>query len=294
MELCAVSSLAVIDWLKELELPSGGILSWEGSGAGPYPECTGYLIPTLLAHDEYPFALRCADWLVSIQDAQGFWRGIDGAARTFDTAAIVEGLRVIGGYSGNVTRGVEWMRSMCKDGQMLVSPAQGTERRCYTMRAAAIAGYSAPAAYWKRELENLTGERSHYVAYCLEGLWNVGEYKFVTDFLERTPRGVMPYTMDGGGEDYCATAQFALLRAWAGLDYLPELSALRARVSPNGSILLSDTVKIRPIWAAKYYLDLEACAQEKPAPRRAGCARAICFPKSTGWQSPSRRWTTNE
>jgi malonyl-CoA O-methyltransferase len=83
-----------LDFIKELELASGGVRGWGGSPA--YPEVSGYLIPTLLDYGEREFAHRLADWLVIIQNNDGSYCDMHGQKRSFDTAAVMEGLQAIG------------------------------------------------------------------------------------------------------------------------------------------------------------------------------------------------------
>src|SRR3989344_3540427 len=55
----------ILDWVKNNHPKGSGILSWPGDVA--YPEVTGYIIPTLLAHGFFDLAKELANWLVSIQ-----------------------------------------------------------------------------------------------------------------------------------------------------------------------------------------------------------------------------------
>ena len=86
----------VIQWLYAAEDDGGGIAAWKDPAKGwhkPYPEVTGYLVPTLLAWGAKDLADRCAEWLLETQNPDGSYNGIDGIPRAFDTSAIVEGLR---------------------------------------------------------------------------------------------------------------------------------------------------------------------------------------------------------
>ena len=83
-------AIKTLDFVKGLELETGGIRGWEGSRA--YPEVSGYLIPTLLDYGEQDLATRIADWLVHIQNDDGSFPDMDGQKRSFDTAAVMEGL----------------------------------------------------------------------------------------------------------------------------------------------------------------------------------------------------------
>lgn len=72
-----------IDWLIQSKCKSGGsrayyapILGW----SNPYPETTGYIIPTLLEYyhfsnyqPAYNTAIEFGDWLLSVQTNEGYW-----------------------------------------------------------------------------------------------------------------------------------------------------------------------------------------------------------------------------
>jgi len=94
--------------------------------ARSYPETTGYIIPTFLAFADYSGrdefadrAIRMADWLVTLQDADGsFGGGVTGGTRwpsVFDTGQILFGLleahRVTGktGYLDAAVSAGRWL-----------------------------------------------------------------------------------------------------------------------------------------------------------------------------------------
>jgi GT2 family glycosyltransferase len=254
---------SALNWVESQEHPNGGISAWPGHAQ--YNECTGYLLPTLLDHYAYDLATRLARWLITRQNSDGSWNGLDdNVPHTFDTAACVEGLRVMKEIPGAIEaakKGEEWLKSMRRDdGVMLAIPGK-SESRCYSMRASAIIGDDTPAEYWMEQLPKLRGERSHYIAYCLEGLWRVGKHDFVKEWVERAAKKfgpIMPMTWDGSRDvDYCASAQFGILRAWAGMEYGDVLQALRSMIDSDGAIRLSNTGNNRVIWTMKFYLDLE-------------------------------------
>ena len=91
----------------------------------PYPEVTGYTIPTLLAWKEEGLARRYADWLLSIQGEDGSFPAVNGIPYTFDTGQVLRGFRRLFDFQPNVYEGP--MRSACdwlltqidKDGRML-------------------------------------------------------------------------------------------------------------------------------------------------------------------------------
>ncbi len=80
----------------------------------PYPETTGYLIPTLLAlsravgeFDGERRAIELGSWLLALQDADGWWRGglhppkDDAGPSVFNTAQILQGLVALHDSTGD-------------------------------------------------------------------------------------------------------------------------------------------------------------------------------------------------
>lgn len=58
----------------------------------PYPEVTGYFVPTLYAWGENELARACTQWLISIQLPDGAFPAPDGVPYSFDTAQVMRGL----------------------------------------------------------------------------------------------------------------------------------------------------------------------------------------------------------
>ena len=100
--------------------------------ARPYPETTGYLIPTLLELAAHTGDARHAeqarglgDWLLDIQDPEGSWRGGQHPPRTeaeqrgsvFNTGQILEGMVALARHDGDeryrdaALRGARWLAS---------------------------------------------------------------------------------------------------------------------------------------------------------------------------------------
>jgi uncharacterized protein YyaL (SSP411 family) len=125
-----------IKWLMRAQDQGrdGGVGSYhlvEGWGA-PYPETTGYIIPTLLAasaHLQWPEpkerAMRAADWLVSIQRSDGGWQGgrIDDnrPSIVFNSAQVIRGLLAIHA----ATKEDKYLRSAVRCADWIVSVQEG-------------------------------------------------------------------------------------------------------------------------------------------------------------------------
>ncbi len=220
-----------LEYIKDLELETGGIQGWKGAPA--YPEVSGYLIPTLLDYGERELATKLADWLVSIQNDDGSFCDMYGQKRSFDTAAVMEGL-FQRGYFEPVLKARKWLGDLIRDdGAIRIHPeTDGTH--LYTMRVSALIGSRKGARYWMSQ--EWLDAREHYVAYALEGLWNTGEEAFVKrKLLER----------DWSSDDLCANAQMAILHHKAGLDHTHFVNLVESK---RGGLSNS--------WTAKWILDM--------------------------------------
>ncbi len=114
---------AALDWIGRHTIPGQGICV-NSRRALPYPEVSGYFIPTLLTWGELEPARQYARWLVSIQNEDGSWSDPSGAAAyTFDTGQILKGLVAIHGRMPElepaIRRGCDWMLAQIHpDGQV--------------------------------------------------------------------------------------------------------------------------------------------------------------------------------
>lgn len=268
--------MKTLQWVKDHILPTGGVEAWHGYGK-PYPEISGYMIPTLLKYGCVREAERLGDWLLKVQNKDGSWTGLDGRHAVFDTAAVVEGLDKLGEYVA-ADRGRAFIRSNmradCHIGRYIDDNGRA---QCYQARAAWVLGDHKAVARWMPvgSWDAAWGDtqRTHYIAYMLEGLLNAGYYASVRMVLEASTsaidaNGFMPMHaqsgwLNGGGTDYCATAQFAWLYTRAGLATEANRlgTALAGVVGDNGGIAQGADDSRQISWAAKFYLDFLAEAQ---------------------------------
>lgn len=259
-----------LEWVKGMENPSGGLSAWQdGYKAPSYPECTGYMIPTLYDYGEGKLAGRCADWLCSIQNKDGSWNGINNIPQTFDTAAIVEGLDRAYQETGNkrymhaADNALTWLWNT-KGGKPYLPTKPGGETRVYTARAAWIMGDLEAAEYWRPqgEWDIRWGEqeRPHYIAYMLEGLHNMGRDIKSTLTAAKVVEGLFPFYASHWnrvvGTDTSATIQMAILYVKNGMTIDRLLPAIQEMITPNGGLRHSADETRMTIWTAKYYLDL--------------------------------------
>lgn len=123
---------ASVEWLLRSFRPRGGSAAFywlSGRWSRPYPETTGYVIPTLLQvadRSGLPRARRCGyeagEWLLSIQQPGGYWHGglhppQRGRPSVFNTAQIVRGLMALHHDSSDerwleaAVHGAKWLAS---------------------------------------------------------------------------------------------------------------------------------------------------------------------------------------
>lgn len=80
-------------WIKKYTIDNKGIAVVSTQPNVIYPECTGYYIPTLLKMGDTKRAINFGNYLISIQNSNGSWSEPSGKTPyTFDTAQILKGL----------------------------------------------------------------------------------------------------------------------------------------------------------------------------------------------------------
>jgi len=224
-------ALVLLDYIKSLEVKTGGIRSWP-SGL-QYPEVTGYIIPTLLDYKEKEMAIRCADYLGSIQHDDGSFDGLDGVPRAFDTAACMEGLEAVS-YYPPALKAKEWLKKLIRKDGAVRMHEETQDTHPYTMRVSWLIGSAKGAKYWTKTKWEST--REHYVAYAREGLWKAGHREFVKEKLQER---------DWSSGDLCAEAQFAILFHQAGL-----------KDRKHRSYVERYYLEVSNSWTAKWILDM--------------------------------------
>jgi malonyl-CoA O-methyltransferase len=113
-------------WLKLATLPNSGV-KVTGQRTNPYPEVTGYLIPTLLHFGERELAIQYGQWLVNIQHADGYWTDPDfGSPFTFDTGQILKGLIALSSltpeFNNSIKRGCDWLVDQIQEDGAVTTP----------------------------------------------------------------------------------------------------------------------------------------------------------------------------
>lgn len=121
---------AALDWLLANRLPHAGI-AVSSERQVPYPEVTGYLIPTLLECGERELAVDLARWLISIQRPDGGFAAPDDKdeSYTFDTGQVLRGLLTVADLLPEVEepirRAADWLIG-CGAEPQIVRPRPGS------------------------------------------------------------------------------------------------------------------------------------------------------------------------
>ena len=268
-----------LTWLYSSERDGGGLAAWNDGGQwmNAYPEVTGYLLPTLIHYNAFDLAERCALWLLSKQNDNGSWNGLDGVQRPFDTSAIVEGMTAMFEstrevkYRTAAQKAITWMRTQISGEGYLHNSPDKKSPEIYNLRASAIIGNAKELEYWQAHGLNHGEARSHYLAYALEGAlniepanrWAIAQIEMA--YTQQT--GFIPFFVrpDWGANhpsvDYCATAQMGLLYQRVGLDASKVYRLLDNVVTWDGGITQSNDDPRQILWAVKFYLDLKKVMQ---------------------------------
>lgn len=207
-----VHILAGLEWLLRAQRVGGNrgyahSFSFVDGWASPYPETTGYLIPTL--HQTYlryriPGLLEsvvlAAEWLYSIQRTDGSFADLHGNSQVFDTGQILIGLNYVAEHHQDIRRdrairsAAEWLVRVQEPDGSFVRHAYHDRCHSYYSRVGAtlirtgrILGSTVFGEAGRRNLEWTLSQQSstgyfahmsfdegapflHTMAYVLEGL----------------------------------------------------------------------------------------------------------------------------
>lgn len=290
-----------VNWIKSNFIENKGIIVSSESKIS-YPEVTGYYICSLLKWGYRDEAIGFAKWLIAIQKNDGSWTEPSGKdSYVFDTAQILKGLidirNILPEVDSNIIRGCDWILSNINDDGRLVTPTNklwGDKNTCSELvhlyclsplvDAAKIFNKSEyrEAAYkvlnyYKVNFENEIkhfGLLSHFYAYVVEGLLDLGEVEWVKECMNnigkyQSKNGAVPAY--NNVDWICSTGVFQLSLIWyrigdimrgnAAFDYACKLQNASggwfgSYLSPNN---LNEKNSYFPnaeiSWAAKYFLD---------------------------------------
>ncbi len=232
------SCAKALGWFKNNMVEDQGIIVHTREKV-PYPEVTGYYIPTLYNWKETELARICTRWLLSIQLENGAFPAPDGVPYTFDTGQILRGLCAalgdVDGVHNALVRACDWLLTQVEDNGRLTTPS--TELwsdiasdliHVYVLPPLIEAGrllnrpdYIEAAqkvlAYYKQQKELVPFNRlSHFHAYAMEALCELEEFDLARQGMvdvERQQRrdGSIPAYPDV--EWICSTgiAQYAIV-----------------------------------------------------------------------------------
>lgn len=191
-----------VAWIKENSFQDRGIITTTQNRV-PYPEVSGYFIPTLLYWGYRDLAITYAKWLCSIQNEDGsFMDSNNKTPYVFDTAQIMKGLLAIRNLLPDVDeyiiRGCNWLVSRINgDGRFLAfkediwgdgsTYSELIHLYCLSPIMEAGKAFSIPMYeeavsrcknyYLKNEREKILDFHllSHFYAYVIEGLLDLSE-----------------------------------------------------------------------------------------------------------------------
>jgi hypothetical protein len=280
-----MSYARALDWLRTQQLP-GGAMPVSSDDPRPYPEVTGYCLPTLVAAGEVDRAGRALGWLLRAQHEEGYWTGPDGAAAFwFDTAIVAGSLGAVE-ESPEVgqarARAVGWLEEQCAEGHPPISAQVHDPDAPHEINLLGLSlhqesprlsrvldGWMSRPDHWQSD-----GHLQHFYAYVVEAIMHVDRRLawWLTGRYARARRldGSLAayYAEIPGGRVrtaarwccYPALAQWAMLWARSGFREAAReaLAYLEQRQRPSGGITGGDGPYFPDselTWAAKYYLD---------------------------------------
>jgi len=186
-------------WIHANNVPEAGICRTDKHRV-PYPEVSGYYVPTLLAWGEKELAVRFARWLVSVQNEDGSWSDYLGRAPyTFDTGQALRGLMALVGefeeFESPIREAYKFVAGQIETGGRVLTPDTSLWQEPYlipeSIHLYALPPMVAAARKWNMPRRSPAAERalrfylaqddltaftamSHFHAYVIEGLVDLG------------------------------------------------------------------------------------------------------------------------
>ncbi len=279
-----------MDWFRQHMVADQGVIVHTREPV-PYPEVTGYFVPTLYNWGERELARTCTRWLLSIQMPDGAFPAPDGVPYTFDTGQVMRGLCAalndMDDIEAPLRKACDWVvKQVAPDGRLTTPSTElwtGIANdliHTYVLPPLAEAGellgvseYGEAAqfvlTYYKKEETLVPFNRlSHFHAYAMEALCELGEHELARRGMadvERCQR------RDGGIPAYpdvdwvCSTgmAQYALVWYRLGNRQPADLAIryLEKIQNRTGGFFGSYGKGAKYIpsaeisWAVKYFLD---------------------------------------
>lgn len=191
-------------WIYENSIDGGIIHS--SSLRMPYPEVTGYFIPSLLKWGEIDLAKSYGDWLISIQTTEGGWQDTSlQTLYTFDTGQILKGMYEL------ISFGQKYEDSFLKGCDWLLTQIDG-QGRIHTPTT-----------------EHFSGIGSEYIhLYAIEPLKYAGDKYGRQDYLDAVARAVQHYLSQNDLIDFKFLSHFHAYVVEALIDLEQEDRARQA------------------------------------------------------------------
>ena len=246
-----------LKWIKKNTIEGNGI-TVTSKEKRIYPEVTGYYIPTLLRWGESDLAISYSKYLCSIQKENGAWNDpSDAQPYVFDSAQVLKGLVAIRNHlpevDGHIIKGCDWILSNMKPDGRLTTPDKSAwgndESFCselvhiYCLSPIKEAGelfkrkdylnaVDKILSYYKREqIERIKNFSllSHFYAYVMEGLYDLGEVELCYEAMMRLEKYRNKKNGIPGLNDVpwvCSTGMFQLAIVWYKLGDLTRGNTL--------------------------------------------------------------------
>jgi len=239
-----------IQWIKNNTIPEQGIVV-SSKRKIPYLEVTGYLIPTLINIGEYNLADQYTEFLSYMQRPNGSFSGPDGETYVFDTAQALRGLLRASEYWDKfkpfAIKAAEYLFYSIKENGQIPSKYHGTipeSVHIFILPVLKMASevlkmpeYLEAAQksllYYKNSSNFESNQLTHFLAYAIDGLIDMGESKFVRPFVQnlfksQKKNGALPAFSNVNWVCSVGVAQFAIIgyklgmkkEADKALDYL--------------------------------------------------------------------------
>lgn len=191
-----------LDWFRQHMVADQGVIVHTKQPI-PYPEVTGYFIPTLYNWGEKALARTCTRWLLSIQMPDGAFPAPDGVPYTFDTGQVMRGLcaALKNGeeIEAPLRRACDWVvKQTAQDGRLrtpstelwtgiandlihtYVLPPLAQAGKLLDVREYVEAAQFILSYYKKQEALVPFNRLSHFHAYAMEALCELGELELAT------------------------------------------------------------------------------------------------------------------
>ena len=278
-------------WFKNNFIPGQGVILHTKKPV-PYPEVTGYYIPTLYHWQETEYARTATRWLMSIQLENGAFPASDGKPYTFDTGQILRGLNAasgdVPGADEAAKKAADWMLTQIGEDGRVTTPS--TELwgdiandliHSYVLpplvqagqlfgQQAYLDGAQRAMNYYKSQADELVpfNRLSHFHAYAMEALWEMGEVDLCRKGMASA---AAKQRRDGSVPGYpdvewvCSTglAQYAIVwqhlgeydRADRAIQYLEKIQNKSGGFNGSYGKGASYIAGAEISWAVKYFLD---------------------------------------